>query len=160
MGLEESKKREYLIKIIKKVLETNIELMIYYKHCATDEKSKKVCNKSIKQTRRSLEKLPHIKHIEILQSLFNAIVGGKEFIFVSAGSLVGGKNVEKWDSTEKGFKEFIKLEEESKKAYEQKVEEERKTREVVSKAKQEGKKVSFALIDGKMKPIIEDEPKS
>ena len=157
---KEEIKRKHLIEIIRKVLETNIELMTYYKFFATDEKSRNVCSKSIKQTKKSLERLPHIKHIEILQSLFNAIVSGKEVIFVSAGSLVGGKNVQRWDTTEKGFKEFIKLEEESKKAYEQKVEEERKTREVVSKAKQEGKKVSFALIDGKMKPIIEDEPKS
>ena len=157
---KEEIKRKHLIEIIRKVLETNIELMNYYKFFATDEKSRKVCSKSIKQTKKSIERLPHIKHIEILQSLFNAIVSGKEVIFVSAGSLVGGKNVQRWDTTEKGFKEFIKLEEESKKAYEQKVEEERKTREAVSKAKQEGKKVSFALIDGKMKPIIEYEPKS
>lgn len=158
--IKEEIRKKYLVNVIKKVLETNIELMTYYKGIAIDEKSKRVCSKSIRQTQKSLEKLPHIKHIEILQSLFNAIVSGKEVIFVSAGSLVGGKNVQRWDTTKKGFEEFIKLEEESKKAYEQKVEEERKTREVVSKAKQEGKKVSFALIDGKMKPIIEEEPKS
>ena len=104
---KEEIKRKYLISIIRKVLETNIELMTYYKHYATDEKSKRICSKSIRHTKKSLERLPLIKHIEILQSLFNAIVGGKEVIFVNAGSIFCSMRVEKWDSTEKCFKEFL-----------------------------------------------------
>lgn len=152
----EENKREYLVNIIKKVLETNIELMTYYKRYAVDEKSKKVCNKSIRQTKKSLERLPHIKHIEILQSLFNAIVSGKEVIFVSAGSLVGGKNVEMWDSTEKGFKEFMKLEEEAIKTAKEKAEEEQKDREIIEKAKAEGKQVEMVYMNGKVRPMIKE----
>lgn len=152
----EETKRKYLVNIIRKVLETNIELMTYYKHYAVDEKSKRVCSKSIRQTRKSLEKLPHIKHIEILQSLFNAIVSGKEIIFVSAGSLVGGKNVEKWDSTEKGFKEFMKLEEGSIKKAKEKAEEEQKEREIIAKAKEEGKQVEMVYMNGKLRPMIKE----
>ena len=152
-------KRKYLINIIRKVLETNIELMAYYKYFATDEKSKKICAKSIKQTKKSLEKLPHIKHVEILQSIFNATVSGKEIVFVSAGTLVGGKNVEKWDNSEKGFEEFKKLEEEAKNNYQKKIEEEKKNKEIIEKAKADGKKISYAYINGKIKPIIEEKPK-
>lgn len=160
MKNNEEIKRKYLINIIRKVLETNIELMNYYKCYAADDKSKKVCNKSIRQTKKSLEKLPHIKHIEILQSLFNAIVSGKEVVFVSAGALVGGKNVERWDTSEKGFKEFMKLEEESRKANQQRIEEEQRNKEFVENAKKQGKKVTYAYVDGKLKPTIEEEPKA
>lgn len=149
-------KRKYLVNIIRKVLETNIELMAYYKHYATDEKSKRVCSKSIRQTKKSLERLPHIKHIEILQSLFNAVVSGKEVIFVSAGSLVGGKNVERWDSTEKGFKEFMKLEEEAVKKAKEKAEEEQKERELIAKAKADGKQVDMVYMNGKLRPMIKE----
>lgn len=149
-------KRKYLVNIIRKVLETNIELMTYYKYYAVDEKSKRVCNKSIRQTKKSLERLPHIKHIEILQSLFNAVVSGKEVIFVSAGSLVGGKNVERWDSTEKGFKEFMKLEEEAVKKAKEKAEEEQKERELIAKAKAEGKQVEMVYMNGKIRPMIKE----
>lgn len=149
-------KRKYLVNIIRKVLETNIELMTYYKHYATDEKSKRVCSKSIRQTRKSLERLPHIKHIEILQSLFNAVVSRKEVIFVSAGSLVGGKNVERWDSTEKGFKEFMKLEEEAVNKAKEKAEEEQRERELIAKAKAEGKQVEMVYMNGKLRPMIKE----
>lgn len=159
MNKEEMKKeikRKFLINIIRKILETNIELMTYYKHYATDEKSKRVCSKSIRQTKKSLEKLPNIKHIEILQSLFNAVVSGKEIIFVSAGSLVGGKNVEKWDSTKKGFEEFKKLEEEAVKKAKEKAEEEQKERELIAQAKADGKQVEMVYINGKLRPMIKE----
>lgn len=159
MNKEEMKKeikRKYLISIIRKVLETNIELMTYYKHYATDEKSKRICSKSIRQTKKSLEMLPHIQHLEILQSLFNAIIGGKEVIFASAGSLVCGKNVERWDNTEKGFKEFMKLEEEAVRQAKEKAEEEQKQREIIAKARAEGKQVEMIYMDGKVKPIVKE----
>lgn len=151
---KEELKRKYLINIIRKVLETNIELMSYYKHYATDEKSKRICSKSIRHTQKSLERLPHIKHIEILQSLFNAIIGGKEVVFVSAGSLVCGKKVEKWDSTEKGFKEFMALEQEAIKKAKEKAEQDQKDRELIANAKAEGKKVEMVYMNGKFRPMI------
>lgn len=155
MGQEEIKRKQ-LTNIIKKVLETNIELMTYYKHYASDEKSKRVCSKSIRQTRKSLEKLPHIKHIEILQSLFNAIVGGKEVIFVSAGSLINSKNVEKWDTTNKGFKEFLQLEEQEREAKRKEFEEHQKQQKMMEQAKKDGKKVEmvFDPTTKKVKPVI------
>lgn len=162
MNKEEMKKeikRKYLISIIRKILETNIELMTYYKHYATDEKSKRTCSKSIRKTKKALEILPHIQHTEILQSLFNAIISGKEVIFVSAGFLVCGKNVERWDSTEKGFKEFMKLEEEAVKKAKEKAEEEQKQREIIAKAKAEGKKVEMVYDKNTktVKPLIIEE---
>lgn len=156
----EELKRKSLIKIISKVLEANIELMTYYKHIATDDESRRSCSKSIKQSKKAIEKLPHIQHIEILVSLYNAIICGKEFVFITGGSLICSKKFDRWDKTKNGFKEFMALEEEAQQAYKNRVEEEEKTRKVVEEAKAQGKKVSFAYIDGKMKPIIEEEPKA
>lgn len=158
--MNEQTKREHLIKIINGVLNTNIELMTYYKSIAIDEKSKQVCAKSIRQTKKSIEKLKSIKHFEILQSLYNAIIGGKEVVFVTAGSLISSKMFNWYDKTEKGFKKFLELEEESKKETQNRLKEEQENKEFVEKAKANGKKVSYAYVNGKLKPVIEEEPKA
>ena len=49
MGLEEKKKREHLINIIQKYLETSKCLMEYYKAVATTRKGKLACTRSIKK---------------------------------------------------------------------------------------------------------------
>lgn len=155
-------KRKYLINIIRKVLETNIELMTYYKAMASDEKSKRVCSKSIKNSKTAIEKLGLVKHNEILVSLYNAIVAGKEVIFVSAGSLICSKQFDHWDKTEKGFKEFLALEEQNKKEFQAKVDEQQKQQEMIKKAKEEGKKVEM-VYDPKTKttkPMIIEEKES
>ena len=158
--MNEQTKREHLIKIINGVLNTNIELMTYYKSIAVDEKSKQVCAKSIRQTKKSIEKLQNIKHFEVLQSLYNAIIGGKEVVFVTAGSLISSKMFNWYDKTEKGFKKFLELEEESKKETQNRLKEEQENKEFVEKAKANGKKVSYAYVNGKLKPVIEEEPKA
>jgi hypothetical protein len=145
MAISEKKKREYLVEIIRQVLTTNIALMTYYKSMASDEKSKKTCSKSIKQTQKALEKLPLVNHIEILVSLYNAIVAGKESVFVLGGALMCSKNFDYWDKTEKGFKEFLKLEEENRNKVIAKQKEENEMKEAVAKAKEEGKKVEYVF---------------
>lgn len=149
-------KKKYLVNILKKVLEANIEIMTYYKFIASDDKSKKVCSKSIKQSKLAIEKLTHTKHIEILVSLYNTIVAGKEVVFVSGGSLICSKQFDRWDKTEKGFKEFLALEEENRKVQKEKIEEQRKTQEMVAKAKEEGKEVEMVYDNGKLKPVIKE----
>lgn len=154
--LNENYKRQQLISIIRHVLETNIEIMTYYKFMAADDKSRRVCSKSIRQSRNAIKKLYHVKHIEILVSLYNTIVGGKEIIFVSGGSLICSKQFDRWDKTEKGFKEFLALEEESKKIQKEQMEQQRQTQEMVKKAKEEGKEVEMLYDNGKLKPIIKE----
>lgn len=151
-------KKKYMVKIITKVLETNIEIMTYYKFLASDDKSKKVCAKSIKQSKLAIEKLSHIKHIEVLVSLYNTIVSGKEVIFVSGGSLICSKQFDRWDKTEKGFKEFLALEEENRKIQREQAEQQKKTQEMVAKAKAEGKEVEMIYDNGKSKPVIKEKP--
>lgn len=145
MAISESKKREYLVEIIRQVLITNISLMTYYKSLASDDNSRKVCSKSIRQTKKALEKLPLVKHIEILVSLYNAVIAGKESIFVLGGALICSKNFDYWDKTEKGFKEFLQLEEENRNKVVEKQKEEKEMKEAVEKAKAEGKKVEYVF---------------
>lgn len=149
-----NKKREFLIKIITKLLETNIELMEYYHYIASDTKSKRICSKSVRQSRLAIEKLPHVKHVEILQSLYNTLIAGKESVFVSGGSLICSKKFYYYDNTDKGFAEFMELEKEAQEKQKAKIEEQRKTQEAIKKAKEQGKKVEMVYKDGKVQPVI------
>lgn len=154
--MRKDKQKEYLTSIIKKLVETNIELMTYYKLLASDEKSKRVCSKSIRQSKKALEELPHIKHLEILVSLYNTLVVGKENTFVLAGALICSKQMYHWDKTEKGFQEFLEIEKQAHEKNIKDMEEKRKTAEAIKKAKDEGKKVEMVYdpTTKKAKPLI------
>ena len=156
MKNKEELQRKSITTIIRKVLETNIELMTYYKHLATDENSKRVCSKSIRQTKKALEKLPHVKHLEILVSIYNTIISGKESVFVLGGTLICSKQFDRWDKTEKGFKEFLEIEKDNKEQQRQKAEEQEITREKIRLAKEQGKKVEMVYQDGKVVPVIKE----
>lgn len=149
-----NKKREFLIKIITKLLETNIELMDYYHYIASDTKSKRVCSKSIRQSKLAIEKIQHVKHIEILQSLYNTLVSGKENVFAVGGALICSKKFYYYDNTEQGFAEFMELENEAKEKQRAKFEEQKKTQEMIKKAKEDGKKVEMVYENGKIRPVI------
>lgn len=159
MGLNLKQEREHYINIISSVLETNILVMTYYKHRTNDPKAKAICNNSIKSAKKGLEKLPTINHIEILRSLFNNIIVGKEQLFVVASSICSLKNIDKWDKTEKGFKEFLYKEELAKKELETKVAEEKRQQEIIAKAKEQGKKVEMVYDNEtkRLKPVIVEE---
>ena len=156
MKIKEELTKKYITNIIRKVLETNIELMTYYKAIASDDKSRRVCSKSIKNSKKAIEKLSHINHIEILVSLYNAIISGKEALFVTAGSIICSKQFDRWNNTEKGFKEFLALEEENKRIAQEKREDEIKMREEIAKAKAEGKQVEMVYDNGKIRPVIKE----
>ena len=147
-------KKKHLVRILTKLLETNIALMSYFKEIASDTQSKRVCTKSIRLSKKAIEELPSVIHVEVLQSLYNTLVSGKENTFALAGSLITSKQMYKWDKTEKGFKEFLAIEEEQKKKHEQVVKEQQESREIIEKAKKDGKRVEMALVDGKYKPVI------
>ena len=149
-------RQKQIVKILTKLLETNIEIMTFYKHLAVDDKSKRTCSKSIRQSKKAIEKLPHVQHLEILVSIYNALIGGKEFVFVSGASLICSKNFDYWDKTEKGFKEFIELEHQAKVEQEQKLKEQHEKDIALKKAKEEGKDIEHVLVDGKIQTLVKE----
>lgn len=146
--------KRYLVDILTKVLETNIELMKYLKSVASDTKSKRVCTKSILNSRKAIETLPKIEHVEILKSLYNLLISGKENTFAVGGSVIISKQTKYWDQTEEGFKEFIELENENKKKYQEQMEKRQKYQETLKQAKEQGKKVDMVYNNGELEPII------
>ena len=149
-------RQKQIVKILTKLLETNIEIMTFYKHLAVDDKSKRTCSKSIRQSKKAIEKLPHVQHLEILVSIYNTLIGGKEFVFVSGASLICSKNFDYWDKTEKGFKEFIELEHQAKVEQEQKLKEQHEKDIALKKAKEEGKDIEHVLVDGKIQTLVKE----
>ena len=149
-------RQKQIVKILTKLLETNIEIMTFYKHLAVDDKSKRTCSKSIRQSKKAIEKLQYVQHLEILVSIYNALIGGKEFVFVSGASLICSKNFDYWDKTEKGFKEFIELEHQAKVEQEQKLKEQHEKDIALKKAKEEGKDIEHVLVDGKIQTLVKE----
>ena len=149
-------RQKQIVKILTKLLETNIEIMTFYKHLAVDDKSKRTCSKSIRQSKKAIEKLQHVQHLEILVSIYNTLIGGKEFVFVSGASLICSKNFDYWDKTEKGFKEFIELEHQAKVEQEQKLKEQHEKDIALKKAKEEGKDIEHVLVDGKIQTLVKE----
>ena len=138
-----------------RLLETEKAILEFQLTLATEEKHIKGIKKIIKDVEKSIEIINGIVHYEILVSLYNAFVNGKESYYVMLSSTIVNKNkVNHWDKTKKGFQEFIKLEEEanaqSQKDYEEKLEQQK----LIKKAQEEGKKVEMILDNGKLKPII------
>lgn len=159
MGLTEKKKRDYMLKIITNILNTNISLMYFNREISVDDKSRAICNKSIRQSKLGLKQIQTINHIEILQSLFEKLVYGKESYYAMCGSLCSFDKIKYWDNTEKGFQEFLKLEEEGRQKTEQEFEEMKKQREFIKQAQEEGKKVEMVFDNEtkKIKPVIIEE---
>lgn len=157
--MTEKQEREKKIAIMTNILETNIKIMLYYREIASNKESKAICNKSIKESKVGIKMLPTINHIEIIRSLFNHLVNGKEQYYVMSGSLCSYDKIIEWDTTEDGFKEFIKLEDEGVKKSQQEFEEKQKQAEMIKKAQEEGKTVEMIYDNEakKVKPIIVEE---
>lgn len=97
-----------------------------------------------------------INHIEILASLYNSFVSGKESYFaVLCASII--KNVEKWDTTKKGFEEFMALEEEARAKFKEESEERTKTQETIRQAREKGQKIEMVFENGKIIPVVVEE---
>lgn len=151
--------KEYLKKIFRSMLETNKTIMQLQMTLTEKEEEKKGLKKFVKETEKAVEIINSICHYEILVSLYNSFINGKETYFVTLCKTINNKKtIVHWDRTEKGFKEFIKLEEEAKAKTKAEYEEKIKEREMIEKAKQEGKKIEMVYIDGKLKPQIVDAP--
>lgn len=151
--------KELLKKIFARLVETNIEIMKFQITLTKKEDEIKGLRKLIKTSEKAIEIINSINHYEILVSLYNTFVNKKEFYFISIMHNIVNKNtIVKWDRSEKGFKQFLKLESEAQELAKKEQEEKVKEQEFIRKAKEEGKKVEMIYKDGKIKPIIVEEP--
>lgn len=159
MKISELEEKKYIVNILEQIMLSNIAIMELYKKTATNEESIKICEKSIKQSKQGIKMVRTINHIEILRSLFNRIVSGKEQYFVMVGSICSFKDIKKWDTTKKGFKEFISMEEQAQKEMQEELKNRREQQEFVQKAQEQGKNVEmvFDPQTKKMKPVIVEE---
>lgn len=154
-----NKQKELLKKIFVLMLETNAQIMRFQLTLTEKPEDIKGIKKFIKQTEKAIEIVNSIVHYEILVSLYNTFINGKETYFVTLCKTVNNKQtIVKWDRTKKGFDLFLKLESEAKAKSKEEYEKKLAQQEMIRKAKEEGKKVEMVLIDGKLQPRIVDEP--
>ena len=76
-----------------------------------------------------------------------------------SGSLCSYDKIDVWDKTATGYKQFLQMEKEGKELALKKQEEEQRNKELIDKAKKEGKKVEM-IYDEKtksLKPVIVEE---
>lgn len=157
--ISEKAEKRYIVNIVSAMLNTNIELMTYHKRIAKDKKMKKLCQKSIDETKQGIIKLNKINHIEILRSIYKTTMLGKESIFVVCGSLCNFKEIDNWDNTESGFQDFLKLENQGNQDELDEYNEKIKQQEILEQAQKDGKTIEYVFDkeSGKTKPVIVDD---
>ena len=139
------------------LLATEINIMDFQLTLTDDPKTKQAIKKVIRDSQKAQEIVMKITHYEILVSLYNAFVNGKESFYVMFSATINAKNkVTYWDRTKKGFQEFIKLEQEAKAQSQKDYEEKLKQQEIIKKAQEEGKKIEYMVdpVTKQLKPII------
>lgn len=140
------------------IIDTNINVMDFQLTLTDKEEEIKGLKHFIKESEKAKKIINSVVHFEILASLYNTFLNGKESYFLSLVRTVNNKDtIVKWDRTEKGFKDFEQKEIEARAKSEQELKDKIAMQEMIRKAKEEGKKVEFALVDGKLQPtIVED----
>lgn len=149
--------KERLKRVFATMLDSEIAIMEFQLTLASEKEHIKGIRKVIKNSLKAKEIVTSITHFEILASLYNAFVNGKESFYVMLSSTIISKNkVTYWDRTKKGFKEFIALEEQAKAQTQKELDERLAQQEMIKKAQEEGKKIEMVYENGKLKPIIVD----
>ena len=150
-----TKQKELLKKVFAKMLETNIEIMNFQMTLAKTSEEIKGLKRFVKETEKAIEIVNSVNHNEILVSLYNTYINGKETYFMSMCKIINRKDtIVKWDRTEKGFKLFQQLENEAKAKSKEEYEKKKAEQEMIAKAKAEGKQVEMVLENGKITPRI------
>ena len=153
------KQKEMLKHIFRTMLETNIAIMQFQATLTEKQEDIKGLKKFVKLSEKAIEIISSINHYEILVSLYNTFLNGKETYFVTLCKTVNNKQtIVKWDRTKTGFKQFLELENEAKAKSKEEYEKRVAQQEAIKKAKEEGKKVEMVYVDGKLQPRIVDEP--
>ena len=139
------------------MLDSEIAIMEFQLTLTSEPEHIKGIKKVIKDSLKAKDIVISITHFEILASLYNSFVNGKESFYVMLSSTLNSKNkVTYWDRTKKGFKEFIALEEQAKAQTQKELEERLAQQEMIKKAQAEGKKIEMVYENGRLKPIIVD----
>lgn len=164
MGLNEKegavsvqKRRKHLINVLASCLTIGIEIAKLQKLYEINPKAIKVYNRSIKENTYALEHLSSIKHIEILENLYNSLIGPHNAVgYCVIGAIFNKKGAFYYDK-EENFQEFLKINKEELEKEEQARKEQEEMRKVVQEATKNGKKIEFVSENGKMKPVIVEE---
>ena len=158
--MNKEQERTQLIECIKKALELNISNCRFMKNVYKgNQDTIKTLNLSIRQCEKALNEVSLIKHLEVLRAIYGDIVGKISNSLMLGGTLIVAKKTNYFDKTEKGFKEFMELQEENRKIYQQKIQEQKESKEAIEKAKEQGKKIEYMVdpVTKKLKPIIVEE---
>jgi len=150
--------KNQLKEIFIKMLETNISVLEFQKTMTQKDNEKKGIDSWIKKSKQGISVIKNVKHYEILVSLYNTYMNGKEpYYILLCNSITSEDTIKKWDKTEEDFKEFLKQEEEARKQCEEETKEKKENAEFIKKAKADGKKVEMMFKDGKLKPVLVEE---
>ena len=150
--------KQRLKTIFTDMLLTNIAIMEFQLTLTDKEEDKKGLKRFIKESKKAIVIINSVVHYEILVSLYNTFLNGKEVYFTSLCKIINNKTtIVKWDRTEKGFKLFLELENQAKAKSQEEYNKRLEQQEMIKKAKEEGKKVEMVLIDGKLQPRIVEE---
>ena len=152
----ENIKKSNLQQIVIKLIEANISLIKFQRIVDSDKTHHKTYEKLIRHSLNAINQVKNCQHIEILASIYNSFVSGKEQYFIIVSESIY-KNLKRWDTTKKGFEEFTRLDNEAREQFAKESEERQAQLEAVKKAREEGKKVDFVLENGKVVPVIVDD---
>lgn len=152
----ETLKMNRLKDVIIQMIKVNIDVLRFNLLLDNDPEHKKTYRKLIYHAKQGIETIKSVEHIEILASIYNTFMTGKEQFYVILSENIY-KNVKRWDKTEEGFQEFLKLDEEGRKQFEEEKQERLKTQEAIKKAREEGKKIEMTIQNGKIVPVVVEE---
>ena len=152
----ESKKISNLKAIIHTMIATSKAIIEFQKDNDSDSTHKKTYEKLLRHCKSAERTLWETQHIEILASLYNSFVSGKEQYYIILTESIF-KNVKKWDTTKQGFDEFKKLDDEARAKFNEEKNEREQQMDAIKKAREEGKKIDFVFENGKLKPVVVEE---
>ena len=131
--------KERLKAVFNRLLDTEIAIMQFQLTLATEGEHIKGIKKVIKDSEKAKKIVTSITHYEILVSLYNAFVNGKESFYVMFSATINSKNkVTYWDRTKKGFQEFLALEQQAKAQSQKDYEERLEQQKIIQKANTQG----------------------
>ena len=151
--LEIQKRR--LKQVFVDMLTTNVSIMQFQLTLTDKKDEQKGIKKFIKESEQAIDIINSVVHYDILVSLYNTFLNGKETYFMALSNRKD--TIKKWDRTKKGYALFQKLESQARAKSKEEYENRLKQQEMVKKAKEEGKKIEMVLVDGKLQPRIVEE---
>lgn len=102
------------INIIKKTLETNLEILKLKKSQAKYQEDLKVIAQQVRITKKAINFIQSIKHEDVLDHIYNRFIYKNEFWFCQVVNIIASKKTISWDTTDKGYEEFLAMLEEQR----------------------------------------------